>query len=1171
METNTNRYRSRILREMHQNTKNPFNSPPSSTGSHGTVTLTSDISLGPGAESMSRFESAKRATEDTDDQAMAFNINTSVLGRTFPEWANYKHSAPVHDLTEDLYDATTDMHRDDTKENIPPASSSTIASPSQIVDDQQRFLHSKTRDARERRDSLKAKSEAPAPTTPKKTTPKSRGANVTTLLDTLRTAQEKYGLRQSSREATPEEAVHTTQSSPRDRPSNAARSFLVPDLSIMNDFVSGTLRLSTLRNGVPIFVKNGKVHDREAAGPPAKHHAVEAVEVPQDEEEIFVSLDKIREEIGALQEHDAMVTEKAQNLEEEVEALWIQLHDPAGSLAKTQTKGSTEADQALIQQLKQDKNKLQDELDKANRKIKIVELRAEDSKAAKEAAERECDTAVRDRDRALQSAAQDARRCEQLENQLASAKRALADLQDENTQGLSKLESENLQLQQDNNDLRAEIHHLEHKGEKRSNELEKLKVVNQIMKDELISEKTKLHDKHQCTHTIKLELDRTAEDKAQLQRDVLQLEHVKQYFERVNVKLESDKDILVDDIKLLKKQVSSLQKTNAEQEQEIQGLQDDISTLQALLDEANNMTVDATDVHSRLESQKRVLEQKITSLESAVRRSRVKAATSEVLLEEAKERESRLEAANRKLTNDTADMQQQLSAAEAQLDFELELPSRDQVDNVVDGLQEGMRRFSGEHTKVLDRQETPLIAQFASLLNSEMKLVRKLQELVDRAHNSPDELETAQNTVTLTKVRELKSEVVSRLTKEYMARSAQAKAKPAKVTRIVSPVAETTKSYTAETTGRSVTSTTGLPLQDDFTREIDMDQPSPFASKMPSTQHTAQHQKTKASYEAVVESDDGMTGEPSQSLPPPFFADELRGNDILKSTEAGKSARHGIKAQPAGILKNKSTQFSLANDQDTGRFSVKSGVSGMSLLSNASVTNMFQRPTSATGHSDIHTREENMTSALFVDDITIDTRTKSSAAQRTRKISATPVLSKTAQRVLASLCDEHDCGNCNVCMRINSHSHKSKSEQELKQKIRVERPIAVTDRIPASAATSAEQYEDGPTIRPATNPAVALAAVMKGLKDEEQHIIAALNKVEKELKSLDASHGRRQRKTLKEEVQRLHRELDVKRDQIYMLHDVLEGQKASGEEMTGDFVEYTIHSIMGTEETWNGF
>lgn len=146
METNTSRYRSRILREMHQNTKNPFNSPPSSTGSHGTVTLTSDISLGPGAESMSRFDGVKRGVDSTDERAMAFNINTSVLGRTFPEWANYKHAAPVHDLTEDIYDATANMPEEETKENFPPASSSTIASPSQIVNEQQVSASSFTSD-----------------------------------------------------------------------------------------------------------------------------------------------------------------------------------------------------------------------------------------------------------------------------------------------------------------------------------------------------------------------------------------------------------------------------------------------------------------------------------------------------------------------------------------------------------------------------------------------------------------------------------------------------------------------------------------------------------------------------------------------------------------------------------------------------------------------------------------------------------------------------------------------------------------------------------------------------------------------------------------------------------------------------------------------------------------
>ncbi|KAI0431078.1 hypothetical protein F5Y09DRAFT_206465 [Xylaria sp. FL1042] len=62
-------HQSRILREMRNHAEHPF-SPPSSTGSHGTVTLTSDIS-----NFMPR--------DDTHDFPA---INTSALVRHFPEW-----------------------------------------------------------------------------------------------------------------------------------------------------------------------------------------------------------------------------------------------------------------------------------------------------------------------------------------------------------------------------------------------------------------------------------------------------------------------------------------------------------------------------------------------------------------------------------------------------------------------------------------------------------------------------------------------------------------------------------------------------------------------------------------------------------------------------------------------------------------------------------------------------------------------------------------------------------------------------------------------------------------------------------------------------------------------------------------------------------------------------
>jgi len=200
--------------------------------------------------------------------------------------------------------------------------------------------------------------------TPAQPEPKPRESNVTTLIDHLKASQakaderaEKKANHKAPREPRTETHESRRFSSAAPTP-NAARSFLVPDLTIMNDFVSGTLRLSTMRNGVPIFVKNGKVHDRDvSAGTPAKHHAVESVAVPQDEEEIFVSLDKLREEIGTLQEHDARVSEQAENLQSETKQLALEIHDLKAQLSGTEREPRVGASVAAeIKHLKQEKS-----------------------------------------------------------------------------------------------------------------------------------------------------------------------------------------------------------------------------------------------------------------------------------------------------------------------------------------------------------------------------------------------------------------------------------------------------------------------------------------------------------------------------------------------------------------------------------------------------------------------------------------------------------------------------------------------------------------------------------------------------------------------------------------------------------------------------------------------
>lgn len=100
----------------------------------------------------------------------------------------------------------------------------------------------------------------------------------------------------------------------------------MPDVSHLGDFVTGTLRFSgSMKNGVPIFVKHGRVHDHQEKPFVADHAIIDGIEVPEDEEKIFVSMDMIRHEIVTLQEHHDKVQQYAHHLQQQVDRLESQL------------------------------------------------------------------------------------------------------------------------------------------------------------------------------------------------------------------------------------------------------------------------------------------------------------------------------------------------------------------------------------------------------------------------------------------------------------------------------------------------------------------------------------------------------------------------------------------------------------------------------------------------------------------------------------------------------------------------------------------------------------------------------------------------------------------------------------------------------------------------------
>lgn len=359
MEPKTSRYQSRILREMHQNTENPFNSPPSSTGSHESVTVTSDFDYDP------QGESTRRMADDSFNlpglpskhgHKATYHINAAALQQD-AEWKNWKQESQEH--TTDIYNVTGDLEaRQNAKENAPPPSSSTAASPTDLKMHEQRQSQAnrgylRTRSQMQARvDNESDCGDTQRSNSPRHHAPKPKRGNVTSLIQSLKAAQAAKEGKSAHRDGASPQPVaaertapskqipsierikmshqaranedHTSPQTPNQTANQTARSFFLPNLAHINDFITGALEYSSTKNGMPVFVKNGKVYDNEFKSP-GTHAKIDGIELPEDEQKIFVSLDKIRDEIQALQAHDDQVSRQAEELQGEIYELQMRL------------------------------------------------------------------------------------------------------------------------------------------------------------------------------------------------------------------------------------------------------------------------------------------------------------------------------------------------------------------------------------------------------------------------------------------------------------------------------------------------------------------------------------------------------------------------------------------------------------------------------------------------------------------------------------------------------------------------------------------------------------------------------------------------------------------------------------------------------------------------------
>ncbi|KAJ5459463.1 hypothetical protein N7530_011407 [Penicillium desertorum] len=159
-----------------------------------------------------------------------------------------------------------------------------------------------------------------------------------------------------------------------------------------------------------------------------------------------------------------------------------------------------------------------------------------------------------------------------------------------------------------------------------------------------------------------------------------------------------------------------------------------------------------------------------------------------------------------------------------------------------------------------------------------------------------------------------------------------------------------------------------------------------------------------------------------------------------------------------------------------------------------------------------------MTSAFILPDITLH-HVDLAAADPSK-------LPQATQKALDSIA-RHNGQNCTVC---NGHSTDGTCNHE---SVKVAKPIPVSERMPKPS----------------------------GLEDELSHLKMQLATYQSAYNKLDASLGKRPRKTLQEKIDKVFKDIDMKSDQIYALYDVLEGQKQDGHEMTEHEMEATLESI----------
>ena len=1155
------RHISRLKQEMYELRlkNNPFSSPPSSTGSHDTVSTTeeltrnlSDFSFDPDAEGTRRFSSqdpklptSRRPTSRSGrfgDRQNTTQLNTSAIARQFPEWSGL---ATTTDFGGQF---KTIPSIQEGKENVPPAAEQTEENFLDVLDSKRQRVRAEMQ-ARVENESDCSTVLSRTPNNRRRSRFSSNQLDLTAtstegplkrslqdVVSKIRTEKQASKNQSSPHEASPaqlhpDEALQRTPytfrgasvSADKSGVSPTGRSFFLPAFRHLPDWTSGVLKFSAMKDGVPVFVKTGNENVRMTRAP-IEHGALNSAGISEEDEQIFVSMDKLQEEVRELHDHDAMLQREAEKLQREVNQLQSELKRFQSLRKRSDSAIGSESDgsfnrraDGLNHELEDQIARLQDRLNQASRQVGVQDIHSSALTA--------------ERDEALHQASVARERAKKLQAELESAQKELESTV-QSHQEKETLELENTSLLATNETLKQQHDAVAKANKKLTSQYDKLRKEFDTVQDELASARQELA-------TLRKQYEASLEEKKLLAQDHASMERSNETYFKENKKLQA--------------QVASL-------EHQIADLRKAVSSRDKLIDNIGSLTTDTAvlELNAELEAELEHLRQQLKQHDNDAQEKEGAISAKEGRIRVLREQNLELSAGNQRLLEENERLRAEYEEMRDQW-----IDDRHKVIR----LNQLLTKNNTEYLKTLNDNTEDCVRLEDSFKQKEIEVQQKL----DRRQAAIDQM------------KQLTSKVTELAQQEILS------SRPTKITRIVEPKDTVGTKYTdGDFTGKSMN------VDDDPTTELHLTQGSDFNSIMDSeivklrqTYRDLQNQKQKEAEAEPPVSNRNTQQLTDYDLPtlPPASANQKN----KPADEASQATRipSGSKSQPAGILK-KSSQFAL--EEDTGRFSVKSALSIISHHSDEEEDNESVHTATVQSHrssksasnvqnktprADAHLRRnsENMTSGFFVPDITLHSEKDATTTGPAPTTSGVPSLSKDARRVLDTIC-KHKSGNCNVCVRIAAHGGTdlvrrsstgsvipSRNKALLtvedmkkgKKTVRVEKPVPVSERVP-------EAYDEEPTMRPSTAPGEALAILIKETQDEIDHVQMELKKLNDVYFNLDKAMGQRERRRVMTEIKRLQAEVENKSSHLYRLHDVLEGQKQAGQLMSGEEIDVTVLS-----------